>query len=143
MIGWIWAVMLYLQSDALLWIYLGLPDPVRWAGLIASVAAVGFLVWVFKVVGTAGAETIVTFDDMKLATTGPYSRIRHPMYVGLFTWSLTWCLSTDNWLVSAPLASFIVFIALVRVPHEERVLLAHFGDDYRRYVERTHRFLPW
>jgi protein-S-isoprenylcysteine O-methyltransferase Ste14 len=80
---------------------------------------------------------------MKLATTGPYARIRHPMYVGLFMWSLTWCLFTDNWLVSAPLASFIVFIALVRVPHEERVLLAHFGDDYRRYVERTHRFLPW
>ncbi len=109
-------------------------------GLIASLAPSALLIWVFKTIGTAGSKTIVTFDDMRLATTGPYSRVRHPMYSGFFCWSLTWLLFTDNWVVGAPFAGFVVFIAIARVPHEERVLVAHFGDAYRRYMARTSRF---
>ena len=142
MIGWVWAIFVYLSSTDLPWMYLGLPDLVRWLGLIASLAPSAFLVWVFKTIGTAGAKTIVTFDGMRLATKGPYSRVRHPMYSGLFFWSITWLLFTDNWGVGAAIAGFIVFIAIVRVPHEERVLVTHFGDEYRRYMARTNRFLP-
>jgi protein-S-isoprenylcysteine O-methyltransferase Ste14 len=141
--GWLWAMFVYFYSTDQAWMYLGLPDLVRWMGLIASLAASVFLIWVFKTIGTAGAKTIVTFDDMTLATTGPYSRVRHPMYSGLFCWSVTWLLFTDNWVVAAPFAGFMVFIAIVRVPHEERVLVAHFGDQYRRYMARTSRFLPF
>ena len=141
--GWGWAVVIYLSSTDLPWMYLGLPDLVRWVGVIASLAAGAFLIWVFKAIGTAGAKMIVTFDDMKLATNGPYSRVRHPMYSGIFGWSITWLLFTDNWVVGAAFAGLIVFIAIVRVPHEERVLVAHFGDEYRRYVARTSRFLPF
>ena len=140
--GWVWAVFHYLSSTDLPWMYLGSPDLVRWLGLIASLAASAFLIWVFKTGGTAGAKTIVTFDDMKLATKGPYSRVRHPMYSGLFCWSITWLLFTDNWVVGGAFAGFIVFIAIVRVRHEEGVLMEHFGDDYRRYMARTRRFLP-
>ena len=141
-VGWVWATFLYLSATDLPWMYLGLPDLVRWVGLIASLASGAFLVWVFKTIGTAGAKTIVTFDAMKLATNGPYSRVRHPMYSGLFCWSITWLLFTDNWVVGAVFAGFIVSIAIVRVPHEERVLVEHFGDEYRRYMARTSRFLP-
>lgn len=81
---WVWAFFVYLSSTDLRWMYLGLPDLVRWVGLIASLAASAFLIWVFKTIGTAGAKAIVTFDDMKLATKGPYSRVRHPMYPGFF-----------------------------------------------------------
>ncbi len=140
--GWGWAFLVYVSSTDLPWMYLGLPDLVRWMGLIASIAPSAFLIWVFKTIGTAGAKTIVTFDGMRLATKGPYSRVRHPMYSGLFCWSITWLLFTDNWGVGAGFAGLIVFIAIVRVPHEERVLVAHFGDKYRRYMARTSRFLP-
>ena len=141
-IGFVYAIFVYLASSAASWTYLGLPDLARWVGLIASIAASAFLIWVFKTVGTAGAKMIITFDDMKLATRGPYSRVRHPMYSGFFFWSITWLLFTDNWVVGATFAGFIVFIAIFRVPHEEKVLLAHFGDEYRRYMARTSRFLP-
>ena len=140
---WVWATFLYVSSTDLPWMYLGLPGLVRSVGLIVSLAASAFLIWVFKTIGTAGAKYVITFDDMKLATKGPYSRVRHPMYSGLFCWSITWLFFTDNWVVGAAFAAFIVFIALVRVPHEERVLMAHFGDEYRRYMARTSRFLPF
>jgi len=139
---WGWAAVVYFSATDLPWMYLGLPDLVRGAGLIISLASGAFLIWVFKTIGTAGAKTIVTFDAMKLATTGPYSLVRHPMYSGFFCWSITWLLFTDNWVLGAAFAGFIVFIAIVRVPHEERVLVEHFGDEYRRYMARTSRFLP-
>jgi protein-S-isoprenylcysteine O-methyltransferase Ste14 len=140
--GLVWSIYSYLSSADLPWMYLGLPDLARWVGLIASFAVSAFLIWVFKTIGTAGGKHIITFDAMKLATQGPYTRIRHPMYSGFFLWSLTWLLFTDNWLVGVSLAGLVVFIAIVRVPHEERVLIAHFGDQYRRYMARTSRFLP-
>jgi protein-S-isoprenylcysteine O-methyltransferase Ste14 len=122
---------------------LGLPDVVRWAGCIASLAVSGFLIWVFATIGTAGAKHLVTFDDMKLATSGPYSRVRHPMYVGFCLWGITFLLFTDNWAVGGSLVAFLVFVAFFRVPHEEQVLIEHFGDDYRQYMGRTSRFLPF
>ncbi len=140
--GFFYAVVVYLFSTGLPWMYLGLPDLARWVGLVASLAASAFLIWVFKTIGTAGAKMIITYDDMKLATKGPYSRVRHPMYSGLFFWSISWLLLTENCVVGATFAGFIVFIAFFRVPHEERVLIAHFGDEYRRYMARTSRFLP-
>jgi protein-S-isoprenylcysteine O-methyltransferase Ste14 len=132
----------YLLDSDLQWTYTGLPSFVRWGGLAASLVASGFLVWVFKTIGMAGAKVLVTFDDMKLVTGGPYSRIRHPMYVGFGLWGFTWWLFTDNWAVGVALVAFIVFVAIFRVPHEERILIEHFGDEYCQYMARTHRFLP-
>ena len=82
LVGLVYAMFLYLSSSDRPWMVLGLPDVVRWAGFAASLAVSGFLIWVFATIGTAGSKHIVTFDDMKLATSGPYSRVRHPHVLG-------------------------------------------------------------
>ena len=136
-------VYVYLFSAGLPWMYLGLQYVVRWVGFGASLAAIGFLIWVFKTIGTAGAKYVITFDDMKLATSGPYSRVRHPMYAGFFFWSLALLVYSDHWGLGGALAGLVVFIAFFRVPHEEKVLTEHFGDEYRAYMARTARFIPF
>ena len=141
--GLVFATSDYLSSTERPWTVLGLADAVRWTGFTASLAISAFLIWVFATIGTAGAKHIVTFDDMKLATSGPYARVRHPMYGGFFLWGITFSLFADNWVVGGSWAAMRVFIAVVRVPHEERVLVEHFGDDYRQYMRRTNRFLPF
>ena len=65
------------------------------------------------------------------------------MYVGFCFWGSTLLLFTDNWAVGGFLVAFLVFVAVFRVPHEEKVLIEHFGDDYRQYMGRTNRFLPF
>ena len=141
-IALIYAIFVYLFSSDLPWMYLGLPDRVRWVGFAASLAVCGFLIWVFKTIGTAGAKYLITFDDMKLVTNGPYSRVRHPMYAGFLLWGITWLLFTDNWAVGGALVGVVVFVVVFRLPDEEKVLTEHFGDEYRRYMARTGRFLP-
>ncbi|MDP6375303.1 MAG: isoprenylcysteine carboxylmethyltransferase family protein [Pseudomonadales bacterium] len=123
------------------WMYMGLPEVVRWLAFVVSVAACVFLLWVFKTIGKAGAKHLIISDDMKLVTTGPYSRVRHPMYTGFFLWGITTVLFTDHWGFSGFLVALVV-LNFARVSDEEQMLIGNFGEEYRRYMARTNRFLP-
>lgn len=129
--------------DFLTWMYMGLPEIVRWVGFAASIVVCIFLLWVFKTIGKAGAKHVIVSEDMKLVTTGPYSRIRHPMYTGLLFYSITWFLITDHWGVSAVFFGLMLFIIFIRTPDEENALIEKFGDEYRQYMDRTSRYLPF
>lgn len=124
------------------WLDIGLPSTVRWAALAASLVPLGFLFWVFKTIGKAGAKYVITFDEQKLVTTGPYARVRHPMYSGAVVWAMTMLLYTDHWGVGGGFLGFLLFVIAFRVRSEEQVLIEHFGDEYRTYMARTGRFWP-
>jgi protein-S-isoprenylcysteine O-methyltransferase Ste14 len=125
------------------WMYMGLHEVVRWIAFAGSVPVCVFLLWVFKTIGKAGAKHVIIFDDMKLATTGPYSRVRHPMYTGLFIWGIMMLLFTDHWGFGGFFIAFLAVIVILRVSDEEKVLIEKFGDEYRQYMARTNRFLPF
>ncbi|MBI4807855.1 MAG: isoprenylcysteine carboxylmethyltransferase family protein [Nitrosomonadales bacterium] len=79
--------------------------------------------------------------EHKLATTGPYARIRHPQYVAfvfiLFGFLLQW----------PTLLTLLMFPVLVwmyvRLAHaEERDAEDYFGEQWREYAARTPGFIP-
>lgn len=76
-----------------------------------------------------------------VADSGPYARIRHPQYVAfvlvMFGFLLQW--PTLITLVTFPIL-LAVYARLAR--SEEHDALAEFGEDYRRYRERTPAFIP-
>lgn len=76
-----------------------------------------------------------------LASTGPYSRMRHPRYVGfvlvMFGFLLQW--PTLLTLIMFPILVVTYWrLALA----EEKAVLAEFGGAYRRYKAVTPAFLP-
>lgn len=76
-----------------------------------------------------------------LATSGPYSYVRHPQYVGfimvMFGFLLQW--PTILTLVMFPILVWMY----IRLAHqEERDALAEFGDTYRDYASRVPGFIP-
>ncbi len=77
----------------------------------------------------------------KLATEGPYARMRHPQYAGfvliLFGFLLQW--PTILTLAMFPILVFM-YVRLARF--EEREAEARFGEAYRRYAADTPAFLP-
>jgi protein-S-isoprenylcysteine O-methyltransferase Ste14 len=104
---------------------LGLPETVRWAGLV--VFAIGAILAVGALVQLRGVENID-----RLVTTGLFSRIRHPMYLGFICWFLGWSIAHD--------AGASLMLGLVGVTSvlwwrhlEERRLEAQFGSSYREY----------
>jgi len=77
----------------------------------------------------------------RLATTGPYARVRHPQYAGfvliMFSFLLQW--PTLITLIMFPILVYMY----VRLAHrEEREAIAEFGDEYLRYSKRTPAFFP-
>ena len=118
-----------------------LPAPVRWAGVGLGAVSVGFWTWTHLALGRFWSAQLQLQTDHHLVTTGPYARIRHPMYTAIMGWMIGAALVTANWALVAFAAAMIIFLA-GRVPNEEQMLVEHFGDEYREYTKRSGRFLP-
>lgn len=86
---------------------------------------------------------IAVAQDHQLVTSGPYARIRHPLYTAAMLTSLGAGLFFLNMAI---LGDFVVVVAFAtyRARLEERLLSSPqgFGLQYRAYVARTGRFLP-
>ena len=78
-----------------------------------------------------------------LVTTGVYALVRHPMYAGFWLMALGQALLLPNWVAGpAGLVGFgVLFFG--RVAREEAMMLSAFGDEYRTYMRRTARVVPW
>lgn len=78
-----------------------------------------------------------------LVTTGVYALVRHPMYTGFWLMALAQALLLPNWVAGpAGLVGFgILFFGRVR--REEEMMIDAFGDEYRAYMRRTSRVIPW
>lgn len=79
--------------------------------------------------------------EHRLATDGPYARVRHPQYIAFVLVMFGFLL---QWPTLITLVLFPVMVTLyVRLARrEERDALAEFGDDYRRYAARVPAFIP-
>jgi protein-S-isoprenylcysteine O-methyltransferase Ste14 len=78
-----------------------------------------------------------------LVTTGIYATVRHPMYAGFWLMAVAQALLLPNWIAGpAGLVGFgILFFGRVR--REEDMMIGAFGDEYRAYMRRTARIVPW
>jgi protein-S-isoprenylcysteine O-methyltransferase Ste14 len=88
------------------------------------------------------SHTLETADRQALVTHGIYSRVRHPIYASLVLWACAQPLLLQNALSGFSGALAVALLWLVRVPREEAMLLARFGEDYRAHMSRTGRLLP-
>lgn len=77
----------------------------------------------------------------RLATTGPYARVRHPQYAGFVLIMLGFLF---QWPTLITLAMFPVLVAMYArlARREEREVAAVFGEEYARYAARTPAFFP-
>lgn len=102
--------------------------------------------WLFhrthKDLGRNWSVTLEVRDQHKLVTHGVYNRVRHPMYAAFWLWALAQAFLLPNWIAGA--AGLVGFgtLFLLRVGREERLMIETFGDDYRKYMERTARIVP-
>jgi protein-S-isoprenylcysteine O-methyltransferase Ste14 len=99
------------------------------------------LFWTLHTLGTNLTDTVVTRKAHTLVVNGPYRWARHPFYDTVALLLIAISLVAANWFLLMTGALVVTLLAL-RVPREEKRLVARFGDDYRGYMARTNRFLP-
>jgi len=123
------------------WASVPLPDPLRWAGFGLLMASNALLLWTLHSLGRNLTDTVVTRRIHTLVVRGPYRWVRHPFYCCVALIVLSTSLIAANWFLMATGPVALVMLA-VRTPIEEAKLVERFGDDYRRYMSRTNRFIP-
>ncbi len=97
-------------------------------------------VWVLKE-NSYASRTIVVEVGQKVIDTGPYSIIRHPMYLGVIIMILFTPIALGSW---RSLPVFLLYIPLIawRIVNEEKILLRDL-PGYREYCQRRrYRLLP-
>jgi protein-S-isoprenylcysteine O-methyltransferase Ste14 len=112
--------------------YVPLYVRLAWA---AAIAAAGLILM------NAGHKLLEETDVPHVLTTGPFGRVRHPLYLGsmlLFTavWSST--LSLAALIVLCVIFVFYNHIAA----YEEKKLEEKFGEAYIRYKKKIRRWIP-
>jgi len=119
-----------------------LPVPAGWAGVVLLAGAV-WLFWLsHRDLSTNWSPTLEIHPGHQLVTSGIYRCIRHPMYASQWLWVLAQPLLLWNWIAGpANLLLFIPFY-LLRVRAEEQMMLEHFGEQYRRYMQETGAIFP-
>lgn len=130
--GWMGGLaFLFLAQPRLRWIF-GL-------GFLLAVAGEGLRIW--------AAGTIK--KNKALATDGPYSVVRHPLYLGSFLIAAGFALASFNpWhpfrtaLVWALAFGGFAWVYRRKMADEESKIHELFGADFERWRERTPMFWP-
>ncbi len=76
----------------------------------------------------------------KPVTKGVYRISRHPIYVSAFLMYIGMGIACASWVLLLLAVAWIVLWCIV-VPAEERHLLKLYGDSYRKYMDRTPRWV--
>lgn len=132
---------LYLFDKAPSWMVHGVSLSMMWIGVVVAWLCIGLIFWAHAALGENFSPSVG--KAYRLVKEGPYSYIRHPIYVGYIGLFLAVDLMTGWWLMSV-LGEMILFsLVLWRLPLEEAYLEEVFGEEYRHYAQRTKRFFPW
>ena len=78
-----------------------------------------------------------------LVTTGPYRCMRHPGYAGFVLLTLGIASGYGSWIGLAAVPVLLIPGLAYRIQVEERLLEAHFGEDFRTYTRRVRKLIPW
>jgi protein-S-isoprenylcysteine O-methyltransferase Ste14 len=118
-------------------------DALFYTGAVIFVAGAALRLWAVRLLGHFFTYEIGIRSTHKIIENGPYALIRHPSYTGYLIMLLGAGLSCSSWLfVTWAILSALSFL-VIRIYQEERMLVSHFGDQYREYQKRTWRLIPY
>jgi protein-S-isoprenylcysteine O-methyltransferase Ste14 len=112
-------------------------------GLLVSFLGLGvrLLTVGYAPAGTSGRNTTVQVAN-QLNTTGMYSIVRHPLYLGNYLVMLGLILAIHSW-IALFLATGIFCLFYERIMFaEERFLREQFSGDFESWADRTPAFVP-
>ncbi|OGN92888.1 MAG: hypothetical protein A2Z71_00015 [Chloroflexi bacterium RBG_13_50_21] len=118
-----------------------IPDWLRWIGFALGLASVGFWSWTQVALGKEWSPQLQLRKEHHLVTTGPYARIRHPLYTAMIGYITSIAFVTANWFFVV-LAITAIAGLYARVPKEEQMIIKEFGEEYKAFMQRTGRFFP-
>lgn len=114
---------------------------VAWLGALLAVFGIGLAIWARVHLGRQWSSAVEIRTDHELIATGPYARLRHPIYTGMLTAMLGTALTLGEWRgLVAVLIATIGFS--FKAKREESFLKEEFGPAFEEHKRRTGFLLP-
>ncbi|MBI2324701.1 MAG: isoprenylcysteine carboxylmethyltransferase family protein [Chloroflexi bacterium] len=120
----------------------GVPDALRWIGLVLIVAGPLLQIWAAATLGRHFDVEILVHGAHEVVRSGPYGLVRHPIYTGIALHFIGAMLATGNLLFIAG-TLVVSFPALYqRASAEETLLRQTLGEEYERYARDVPMLVP-
>jgi protein-S-isoprenylcysteine O-methyltransferase Ste14 len=108
-----------------------------WTGCLLALAGAALVFWARRELGSAWSLVPAADEATGLVTTGPYRRVRHPIYLGLSTLAMGEALAFASWPAFLVVVAGILPTFVWRASAEEKLLSAAFAERYARYRKQT------
>ena len=115
--------------------------PLVLLGPILVAAGLGFAVWARLHLGRNWSANVVVKEDHVLIRTGPYRRLRHPIYTGILLGLLGTALWIGEW--RGLLAVSLVAISFVLKSRQEERRMRETFPEYAEYQRETAALVPF
>jgi protein-S-isoprenylcysteine O-methyltransferase Ste14 len=110
-------------------------------GVAVTFAGVAIAIWARWHLGENWSSAVTLKEGHELIRSGPYRRIRHPIYTGMLLAFAGTALALGEY--RALIAFGIVLFAFyAKARREERFLRQEFGDAFKEHLRHTGMFLP-
>ena len=108
-----------------------------------TVVFLGYVIFFFVMRENSYLSRIVEVEEgQKVISTGPYSVVRHPMYIGVLLMFLFTPIALGSWWALIPFIPMPVILAL-RILNEEKVLTKNLSG-YEEYLKTVpFRLIPY
>lgn len=107
-------------------------------GAFIVAAGLGFAVWARRHLGREWSGLVTLKEGHALIRTGPYKKIRHPIYTGLLLAVAGTALAIGEW--RGVVAIGCALIGVIRKVHAEEALLRRAFPQYAEYRKTTARW---
>jgi protein-S-isoprenylcysteine O-methyltransferase Ste14 len=109
-----------------------------------STGIVGFLLVALACLGRLWCSVFIAgHKDESLVTTGPYGRVRHPLYACSMLGAFGLGLTSRSWMLCAIVVVLIAALVVYAASCEEQFLAEQFPDAWAAYVAAVpHKWWP-
>lgn len=102
---------------------------------------IGFFLMIFGTAFRAWTSGYINKNN-SLATDGPYSLTRNPLYFGNTIIAAGIATAGNNWISVAIATAYCLFFFPMLMIVEHRLLKKSFGEDYEKWSKEVNAFLP-
>lgn len=110
-------------------------------GIVLTAAGIGFAIWARASIGSNWSASVTVKVGHQLVRTGPYRRVRHPIYSGMTLAMLGTALERRE--LRGLLAVVLLYVGFkIKSRIEERTMSKVFGAAYDEYSRTTGAIFP-
>lgn len=116
-------------------------EAIKAVSVVLVASGVAIAIWARRHIGEYWSSRVALKEDHQLIQSGPYARVRHPIYSGMLLAMIGTGLFVGEW--RAIIGVLLVFTAhWQKARREEKLLADQFGPAYQEYCGRTGSLIP-